>query len=70
MRVSKKTVIHPGTVLENGLFVHSRRHAPGTPEPCSSPGRPETPGGTHTCCGNCPDCTCRSTDTAEQPRVI
>jgi|GEM_PF-4992996 len=60
MCVSKKSIIHPGTVLENCLFVHSRRQAPGTPDPCSSPGRPETTGGTYTCCGNCPDCTCRS----------
>jgi hypothetical protein len=70
MRVSKKTVIHPGTVLENGPLVHSCRHVPGTPVSCSSPDRPETAGGTHACRKNCPDCTCRSTDTAEQPRAV
>lgn len=72
MHAVNNPIIHPGSppAYESGAADISRRPDPGSPAPCSSPAGPETASGTHTCCGNCPGCTCRGTDAAEQPRAI
>lgn len=72
MHAVNNPIIHPGSPLahESGAADISRRPGPGSPAPCSSPAGPETAGGTHTCCGNCPDCTCRSTTAGTQSRAV